>query len=63
MKYKRAKIVLHYVMLTVVLFVAHEFSSPLEQIAMAGNWVPLFLYYLIVFYVGDSLIHWVIGAD
>lgn len=60
---KNPLLILHYFMLTAVLFVAHEFSSPLEQLAMAGNWVPLFLYYVVVLYVGDSLIHWIIGVD
>jgi len=56
-------LIFHYFLLTGVLFIAHEFSSPLEQIAMQGNYIPLFLFYVIVFYIGDSLIHYILGVD
>ena len=56
-------LILHYFLLTVVLFVAHAVSTPLEQIAMAGNYIPLFLFYVLVFYVGDSIIHWILQVD
>lgn len=59
-------LIFHYFLLVIVLFIAHYFSRSLEQFAMTGSnitYIPLFLYYVIWFYVGDQLIHFVLGVD
>lgn len=51
----------HYLPLTGVVFLAHYFSSSLEQAVMQGlpyAWVKLFLFYAVWLAIGDQVIHW-----
>jgi len=58
-------LIFHYFLLVLVLFIAHNYSTYFENMVNI-NWysnIPLFLYYVLWFYVGDQIIHAIIKID
>ena len=59
---RRPLIWFHYLLLTLVLFGSYYFGNYLLQTKFTELWV-MFLWFLGTLWIGDSIIHAIIGVD